>query len=573
MKKTCALILAAIAFCSVARGQQTAKMTPSGIGYLEYLPSGYNSNSEKYPVVISLHGYKEKGTSSTSPNLVLRDLKRVANVGLPKYVKHGQKYPFILISPQLKNNHGTWPPSFVMEVINHVKRTLRIDERRIYLTGLSLGGFGVWRTAGEYPQVFAAIAPVCSGGNALDKAAAIASENLPVWGFHGSSDHIVSYSVSANMINAINAAPKKPNPLAKLTIFPGMGHIIWDKAYQQTDVLNWMLSHRKGGGAPAPPTNSDPVVNAGADKSIALPANSVELEASASDEEGTIASYHWTKTSGPHATLHDTNTPKLKVSDLTEGVYHFRITVKDISGGSASDDVIVTVKASDNKSPVVNAGADRVLTLPANNINLVGSASDPDGKIVSQQWEKIAGGTLSANDFRSMALTVSGLVEGSYTFRLTVQDDQGATASDEVVVVVRGESGAANKNPIARAGGDVSLTFPENSTELMGSGIDEDGSVSSYLWTKVSGGSATWSEATSPVLKVSGLSVGTYQFKLTVKDNEGAIGEDVVAIVVRPAAQQDQENVEIIPIDYNGNRNTWSRPATLYHAQPWLGGH
>ena len=96
--------------------QQTPKVTPSGIGYLEYLPDGYHSNSNKYPVVISLHGIKEKGTSSTDPRLVLADLEKVDNVGLPKYVKYGTRYPFILISPQLKSNYGLWSPSLIMQV-------------------------------------------------------------------------------------------------------------------------------------------------------------------------------------------------------------------------------------------------------------------------------------------------------------------------------------------------------------------------------------------------------------------------------------------------------------------------
>src|SRR5690606_18577110 len=152
---------------SMVSAQQTAKVTSSGIGYLEYLPKGYNSNSNKYPVVISLHGIKEKGTSSTDRNKVLADLPKVDNVGLPKYVAQGQQYPFILISPQLKSNQGNWSGSYVMQVLNHVKKQLRIDDRRIYLTGLSLGGFGVWKAAGDYPDVFAAIAPICAGGNAL----------------------------------------------------------------------------------------------------------------------------------------------------------------------------------------------------------------------------------------------------------------------------------------------------------------------------------------------------------------------------------------------------------------------
>jgi predicted peptidase len=237
-------ILAAIAnfaFSSLS-AQQTVKVTSSGIGYLEYLPKGYNSNSNKYPIVISLHGIKEKGTSSTDPAKVKPGVPRVANVGLPKYVKSGTQYPFILISPQLKSNYGKWTPEYIIAVLNHVKKYLRIDNRRIYLTGLSLGGYGVWTTIGAYPDVFAAVLPICPGGNALTKAKLIASKDVPVWGFHGGSDGVVSYTVTTKMHNAINA--NRPSPMAKTTIFPGKGHIIWDQVYKQTNAINWMLSNR-----------------------------------------------------------------------------------------------------------------------------------------------------------------------------------------------------------------------------------------------------------------------------------------------------------------------------------------
>ena len=109
----------------VTIAQQTAKITSSNIGYLEYLPQGYSSNSNLYPLVISLHGIKEKGTTSTDPATLKSSVQRVANVGLPKYVKYGAQYDFILVSPQLKTSYGNWPASYVMDVINHVKKTLR----------------------------------------------------------------------------------------------------------------------------------------------------------------------------------------------------------------------------------------------------------------------------------------------------------------------------------------------------------------------------------------------------------------------------------------------------------------
>src|SRR5688572_31079038 len=109
-------LLAAIAAFMVgaANAQQTVKKTNTGIYYMEYLPDGYNSSTADYPVVISLHGIKEKGNTAA-------DCNRVANVGLAKLIKYGTKYPFIVISPQLRTDAGSWPADYVMQVVNHVR--------------------------------------------------------------------------------------------------------------------------------------------------------------------------------------------------------------------------------------------------------------------------------------------------------------------------------------------------------------------------------------------------------------------------------------------------------------------
>src|SRR5690606_8385680 len=107
------------------------------IGYLEYLPDGYKSSSKDYPVVIFLHGRGEKGPNSTDPRILASGKALLEKIGPPRHVKDGTKFPFILISPQLKSNHSGWPTAYVMEVIEHVQRTLRIDRSRIYITGLS----------------------------------------------------------------------------------------------------------------------------------------------------------------------------------------------------------------------------------------------------------------------------------------------------------------------------------------------------------------------------------------------------------------------------------------------------
>jgi predicted peptidase len=434
-KKFCySLAVIATLTLSFVQAQQTAKMTSSGVGYLEYLPQGYSSNSNKYPVVISLHGIKEKGNT-------LSDVSRVANVGLPKYVKYGQQYPFILISPQLKTSMGSWTGDYVMQVVNYVKTKLRIDPSRIYLTGLSLGGFGVWKTIAAYPDVFAAISPVCSGGNALSSACKIAAEDVPVWTFHGDKDAIVSYTVSTKMVNAINACTPKPSPLAKITIYPGAGHIIWDKAYKETSVLNWMLGFRKGSTPtePPPPDNSVPVVSVGGDKSLTLPSNSASVQGTASDPDGSIVSYAWTKISGGTASMSGTTTSKLNASNLVSGTYTFRLTVKDNKGATKYDEMKVTVNSSSttNKLPVVTAGPNQAISYPTKAITLVGTASDPDGTISTYKWTQVSGTSASLKNTTTRKLWAYNLKAGTYTFRLTVKDNDGASKYDDVTLVVR----------------------------------------------------------------------------------------------------------------------------------------
>lgn len=512
---------------SQAAAQQTAKITSSNIAYLEYLPQDYHNNSDDYPVVISLHGIKERGTTSNDPALLKSSVWKVANVGLPKYVKYGAHYPFILISPQLKESFGTWPASYVMSVVEHVKRTLRVDARRIYITGLSLGGFGVWTTIAAYPGAFAAALPICPGGNALSKACAIAAENVAVWGFHGDKDYVASYMITLKMINAMNACNPRPSPLAKATIFPGLGHIIWDKVYRETNALNWMLTFVNGS---TTVTNQPPLANAGPDVVACLPANYAACNGSATDPDGSVQAYAWSQVSGPStATLENKYTKCLKASNLVAGTYTFRMKATDDKGAYDTDDVKVTITTV-SSAPSVNAGADKVITLPTNYVYLKGSASDSDG-IASYQWTKVSGPSASLSGQTTATLKAYNLVAGTYAFRLTVKDTKGNAKYDDVAVTVL--SGTSNTAPLANAGPDKTLMLPTSSVKLYGSGRDSDGSIASYRWTQYGGPSAaTISYATSPTATVSGLKEGKYYFRLTVKDNQGATDYDNVLVKV-----------------------------------------
>ena len=530
--------------------QQTAKITSSGIGYLEYLPQDYNKNTNNYPVVIFLHGIGERGTTSSDPATLKNSVQKVANVGLAKDAKYGAQFPFILISPQLKSSYGKWPSGYVIDVLNHVKKNLRINEKRIYITGLSLGGYGTWTTLGDYPQVFAGAIPICSGGSALSKACAIAAENVPLWAFHGTADKIVSYTVTTKMINAVNACSPKPSPLAKTTLFSGLGHNIWDKVYKQTNAISWMLSFTNG--TTSTTTNKPPVVSAGADKSITLPTNEVYLPGSASDPDGSIATYKWTKLSGSTVSMGGTSSSKLRAYNMVAGTYAFRLTVKDNDGASKYDDVKVTVSSSSttNIRPVANAGPNK--TTSSSSITLYGSGTDKDGKIVSYKWTQYGGATASLSNANTPNVTVSGMQDGDYYLRLTVTDDDGATHYDNTKIAVSGSSSSReststpNIAPIAYAGPNKSTN--SSSIKLYGSGTDKDGKIVSYKWTKYGGAAVSLYNANTPTVTVSGLKPGKYYLRLTVTDDDGATHYDNMLINVGSSTASLDNSTNLSPV-------------------------
>jgi beta-glucanase (GH16 family) len=427
------------------------------------------------------------------------------------------------------------------------------------------------------------------------------------------------------------------------------------------------------GGTTAQPdtggANVAPIANAGADKTVNLPTSSVVINGSGTDSDGTIASYAWTRVSGPNTpTLTNANTANLTASGLVAGTYVFRLTVTDNGGLTGSDDVSVVVKPA-NVAPTANAGADKAITLPTNSVVINGTGADSDGTIASYAWTQISGpstATLSGNTTANV--TASALVQGTYVLRLTVTDNGGLTGSDDVNVVVSpatgainlalnkptttssienagtpgsaavdgntgtrwsslatdaqwiyvdlgntysvnrvkitwetalgkdyqvqiasattgpwttmksvtgntalindytgltgsgrfvrmngtlrgtqwgysiwelevyGTSGPTNVAPTANAGADKNITLPTNSVVINGSGTDSDGTISSYAWTQVSGPStATLSGNTSANLTASALVAGTYVLRLTVTDNGGLTGSDDVSVVVNPA--------------------------------------
>ena len=259
----------------------------------------------------------------------------------------------------------------------------------------------------------------------------------------------------------------------------------------------------------------------------------MQVSGSASDPDGSVAALLWSQASGPSAaTLANTNTLQVTISNLVPGQYYFVLRATDNAGAIARDTMMVTVNPAPNIRPVANAGPDQVVTLPANSITAFGSGTDADGIIVSYLWEKISGGTATIASPALAVTAIQSLQEGTYYFKLTVRDNSGAQASDTMKITVLP---APNLPPVANAGPDQVITLPENTTTLTGSGTDADGTIVSYLWEKISGGTATIASPALAVTAIQSLQEGTYYFKLTVRDNSGAQASDTMKITVLPA--------------------------------------
>lgn len=193
---------------------------------LVYLPE---SDDGPWPLIVFLHGSGQRGDDPT----VLR------NSGPFRYLKQAS-LPAIVAAPQCLPMQQ-WESHTVMQFVDRLAEQYQVDRQRIYLVGYSMGGYGTWRTAADYPTRFAAIAPICGGGQPDDAEAFV---GLPVWAFHGAKDKVVPVTGSERTIAAIRAAGGSP----KLTVFQEGGHGICDAVCQGADLWNWLLRQKASGG-------------------------------------------------------------------------------------------------------------------------------------------------------------------------------------------------------------------------------------------------------------------------------------------------------------------------------------
>ena len=207
---------------------ETEKTETIAMDYLLYLPKDYYKSEKKWPLILFLHGKGQRGN----------DLEKVKEHGPPKLIEEGREFDFVIISPQC-SEWRWWPDKLdgLIALLDRIEADYNIDTDRVYLTGLSMGGYGSWALAYEYPHRFAAVAPICGG---LDPVLADKFKDVPVWAFHGAKDDVIPLSRSAEIVDSIN----KMGGNAKLTVYPEAGHDSWTVTYENPQLYEWFLEHR-----------------------------------------------------------------------------------------------------------------------------------------------------------------------------------------------------------------------------------------------------------------------------------------------------------------------------------------
>jgi predicted peptidase len=209
-------------------------------------PKSYDPNS-RYPLVLFLHGAGERGNDNKA------QLKHVVSIFVQP--ENREKYPCFVLVPQCPSGRmwaevdfraethkmpekPSLPMALTIKVIEQLKKEFSIDEDRVYVMGLSMGGYGTWDAIARYPDMFAAAVPMCGGG---DETTAPKIARLPIWNFHGQKDPLIKVSRSRSMIEAVRKAGGNP----KHTEYPEAGHDCWTPASKEPELLPWLFSQKR----------------------------------------------------------------------------------------------------------------------------------------------------------------------------------------------------------------------------------------------------------------------------------------------------------------------------------------
>jgi predicted peptidase len=203
--------------------------------YLLSLPAGYNDDAKKdWPLILFLHGAGERA---------LNDMTLLRKHGIPR-VAEERDLPFITISPQCPPN-SWWSEHMdaLLALLDQTAVAYRVDRRRVYLTGISMGGFGSWHLGVAHPERFAAVVPICGGGPWFlgfpERVKAL--KDTPVWVFHGAKDDVVALSESERLVDALKACGGN----VRFTVYPDAMHDSWTETYDNPELYTWLLEQHR----------------------------------------------------------------------------------------------------------------------------------------------------------------------------------------------------------------------------------------------------------------------------------------------------------------------------------------
>lgn len=589
---TIVILLLSVFTRTNAQVQTMRPNTPMGTyvgGFFEYLPVGYSTSTQTFPLLIFIHGMGEIGvgdSASLAPILLHGPPMLIDRGSFPQtFSVDGQTFSFIVLSPQFSH----WPsPNDVNDVINYAKAHYRVDPTRIYITGLSMGGGACWDYAAEnstYANTVTAIVPTGAASQPSQyRANILAAGNVGVWAFHNDGDLSVPVEYTINWVNYINNSPTPPVPPAKMTIFHQAGHDAWTAPYDMTytenglNIYQWMLQFQKGRPFTA---NIPPLANAGPNQTVNFPDNTTLNGSGSKDPDGSIASYTWAQVLGPNtATLSSTTIPNPSVTNLIVGTYRFKLTVVDNRGAVAESFVDVNV------TPHTNNFTNGLAHVEAETFSYFNS-------VMTQPTSDVGGGLnaggINAGSWMDYYMNVPAT--GTYTFRARVaspydgdqlqfKDSNGVVLSTVALPNTNGwqtwqtatstvtlqaglqririycntgawnfnwfelQQGAGAPPPppatskiVVNAGAAQTITLPTSSVTLSGSATDSGSTISTYQWTLVSGPSTsvTFSNAGAAQTTVNGLLQGTYVFQLRATDALGTTATASTQVTVNAA--------------------------------------
>lgn len=230
---------------------RTVSVSGADYKYQVFVPANWDKH-KKWPVLLFLHGAGERGDDG-----ILQ-----TEVGIGHAIREGAaRFPLVVVMPQCRKDHVWTEPEMQSQALAALENSIKEfngDRKRVYLTGISMGGYGTWDLGARYPERFAALAPVCGGIRGLeqfpqigvslakdpkvaDPYAATAERigHTPVWVFHGGADDTVPVEGSRKMVEALRSAGGN----VKYTEYPGVAHNSWDSAYGEAGFVEWLLSH------------------------------------------------------------------------------------------------------------------------------------------------------------------------------------------------------------------------------------------------------------------------------------------------------------------------------------------